>query len=571
MSGKQHKAQRAAARARAKAASVMMTDLPMQQLAAIVDRTRTGPLNAEDHAILKVAVDSFVFVTEELKNKNTSFQRLRQMLFGSPTEKTSAVLGEKKGAEAASGSAGQASEQTALERTEPAPRKGHGRYAAAALTGAERVKVPHRELAAGEACLDPHCRGKVYPLAEPKKLVRITGVAPLSATVYECDRLRCNDCGDVFSAAAPEGVGDEKYDEAATAMVGMLRFGVGLPHNRIEKLQAGMGIPLPTSTQWDLVAEGTDEVEPAFEEMIRQGAQGGLFHNDDTSMKILKLTREQRAAALGEDADEARTGVFTSGIVSVREGVRIALFFTGARHAGENLEQMLKRRARDLPVPIQMCDASACNTAGDFETLLANCTVHGRRKFVEIAENFPAEVRFVLETLREVFKVERQAREDKLTGEERLALHQERSGPWMTGLKNWMRKQLKDGLVEENSGLGKAILYMRDHWGPLTLFLRVAGAPLENNLCERVLKKAILHRRGSLYYRTVNGARVGDLWMSLIHTCELNAVNPFEYLVALLQHPGALRENPSEWMPWTFRAALDRATAVPDTPRAAAA
>ena len=111
------------------------------------------------------------------------------------------------------------------------------------------------------------------------------------------------------------------------------------------------------------------------------------------------------------------------------------------------------------------------------------------------------------------------AREQKLTPEERLSFHQEHSGPLMKSLQEWMEAQLAEHKVEPNSGLGKAIQYMLRHWTPLTLFLRQAGTPVDNNLVERALKKAILHRKNSLFYKTENGAEVGDLFMSLIHTC----------------------------------------------------
>jgi transposase len=56
----------------------------------------------------------------------------------------------------------------------------------------------------------------------------------------------------------------------------------------------------------------------------------------------------------------------------------------------------------------------------------------------------------------------------------------------------------------------------------------------------------------------MNGARVGDLFMSLIHTCDLNGVNAFDYLVELLRHPKELAASPSEWMQWNYRATLAR-------------
>jgi len=313
---------------------------------------------------------------------------------------------------------------------------------------------------------------------------------------------------------------------------------------------------MPSSTQWDLVSASAETLSPGHEELIRRGAQGNLVHNDDTTMRILKLTPEQRAAALGPEAGETRTGVFTSGIVSVGDGHKIALFFTGARHAGENLGEVLKRRATELPAPIQMCDGLSHNLPDEFETLLSKCNLHARRYFVEVAESFPDEVRFVLETLRKVYKTDAVARKQGLSPDERLLLHQQDSEPLMKALEQWMQVQVTERRVEPNSGLGEAITYMRKHWEGLTLFLRVKGAPLDNNVCERALKKAVLHRRNSLFYKTLNGARVGDIFMAFIYTAELNGVAPFEYLLALLRHPQELAVNPAAWMPWNYQATL---------------
>ena len=91
---------------------------------------------------------------------------------------------------------------------------------------------------------------------------------------------------------------------------------------------------------------------------------------------------------------------------------------------------------------------------------------------------------------------------------------------------------------------------------------RSTRAPVDNNLVERILKKAILHRRNSLFYKTLNGARVGDLFMSLIHTCELNGANPFDYLAELLRHAEELKQSPSGWMPWNYRETLARSVAA---------
>jgi hypothetical protein len=256
--------------------------------------------------------------------------------------------------------------------------------------------------------------------------------------------------------------------------------------------------------------------------------------------------------------------VFTSGIVSLVADHRIALFFTGHQHAGENLHDLLQQRKAELGPPIQMCDALSRNLPAEFQTLLGNCLAHGRRRFVEVIASFPEPCLYVLQILKGVYHNDAEAKRQKLSPQERLVFHQTHSGPLMAELEAWLTTQIEQRKVEPNSGLGEAIAYMRKHWQPLTLFLRQPGAPLDNNVCERALKKAILHRKGSYYYRTLNGARVGDLFMSLIHTCELNRVNPFHYLTALQKHAPALAATPAEFMPWNYQATLaaDTATAT---------
>jgi transposase len=237
------------------------------------------------------------------------------------------------------------------------------------------------------------------------------------------------------------------------------------------------------------------------------------------------------------------------------------LFFTGRQHAGENLTDLLKRRVAQMSEPIQMCDALSRNTpktANGVKILLAHCLAHGRRQFVDVAANFPQECGYVLESLGMVYGNEALAREQALDNEARLRFHQEYSGPLLEQLHRWLREQLEEAKTEPNSGLGKAISYLLKHWQPLTLFLREKGAPLDNNLCERALKKAILNRKNAMFYKTLNGALVGDLFMSLIHTCELNGVNSFRYITELQKHSSDVNRTPEDWMPWNYSETLAR-------------
>ncbi len=218
---------------------------------------------------------------------------------------------------------------------------------------------------------------------------------------------------------------------------------------------------------------------------------------------------------------------------------------------------VLAKRAAELAAPIQMCDGLSRNLPAEFETIVANCLAHGRRKFVDVVESFPEECRHVLEALKEVYHNDKLAREQDLTPAARLELHQTQSGPVMESLHRWLTRQFDDHLVEPNSSLGQAINYLLKRWEKLTLFLREPGAPLDNNICERALKKAILHRKNALFYRSAKGAGVGDLFMSLIYTCQLCDANPLDYLTELQHHAEELAAEPNRWMPWNYRKTLD--------------
>jgi transposase len=535
-------------------------EVNFEELARLQERARQAPLNEEDGRKLDAAIHALSYLMEKIGEKNTTISQRRALLAKPSREKTSQVL-EHAGIKTP---APNSSPPHANDRSKP----GHGRNGAQAYSGARRIKIAHASLKPGDHC--PKCRkGKVYPKKEPGLRIRVVGQAPLATTVWELERLRCNLCGEVFEAEAPEGVGEEKYDETAAAMIALLKYGSGVPWDRLERLERSLGIPLATSTQWEIVEAAAALLRPAFHELICQAAQGEVFYNDDTSMKILALARASPQGTKEEkesSSSKERTGLFTSGIVSTGEGRRIALFFTGRKHAGENFARVLAERAKGLPPPIQMSDALSRNVPKlpeKLDILWGNCNAHARRRFVEVTPNFPHECQFVLESLRDVYRYDAEAEARGLTPEERLRFHQEHSQPVMSTLHAWFEAQLAEKKVEPNSGLGEAITYALRHWDRLTLFLRQAGAPLDSNIVERALKKCILHRKNSLFYKTANGAEVGDLFMSLIHTCELNGANPFEYLTELQKHTTELGKNPTAWMPWNYRATLGQANDQP--------
>jgi hypothetical protein len=502
---------------------------------AFLARVRSG-VSPEDYEQVAAMCEALPRLVAMIEQEHMTMRKLRHLLFGDKTERTDRVCPPAA--------------PPPLRPLLPKPKRpGHGRIRARDYTGADWVHVPHPHLQAGQPC--PQCgKGTLRAQKNPAIMLRITGTPPIAAQGYELERLRCDTCGWIVTATLPAAAGQEKYAPSVGVTIAELRYGTGVPHYRLARFQLDLGVPLPESTQWELVAALAEVVQPVGTALVTLAANATLLHNDDTTMRILELRRPGSGTA--DQIDPERKGTFTTSLLAEVEEHVVALFFTGWQHAGENLTALLRQRDQALAPPIQMCDALSRNTSPEFTTLLAHCLIHSRREFVEVAPSFPEECRYVLDALREVYRFDAETKEQQMDGAARLAHHQTHSAPVMARLKTWMREKLDGKHVEPNSGLGQAISYMLKHWEPLTLFLRIAGAPLDNNRCEQALKMAILHRKNSLSYKTLNGARIGDLFMSLIHTCRLNRVNPFAYLLALANHPAEVKAQPSAWLPWNY-------------------
>lgn len=514
-------------------------DMEESQLEGLLERLDGRCLVASDYDSLKAMIDTVRFLITQYQQAKTSMKRALKMVFGSSTEKTDKVLNRDQKPAAATGA-------------DKPKRKGHGRLASDEYPGAQKVQVRHECLRPGQPC--PDCgKGIIRDTNRPAVLLRFCAQPFIKATAFVVEKLRCTLCGKLFSATPPPEAGQEKYDQNVAPMLAMLRYGHGMPMSRMEDLQESHGVPMPVGTQWGLINEYFTEMKPLGEELIRQAAQGDVLHNDDTTARILTVEKEIRKRQAQETAGERiRTGVFTTGVVSVKEDRKIALFFTGQQHAGENLQDVLDNRHAGMPAPIQMCDALSRNEP-ESPTVKGNCNSHGRREFVEIADHFPDECQYVLDTIKQVYIHDAQTVAQKQSAAERLAYHQQNSATLMENLKTWMEQRLEGKHVEPNSVLGSAIRYMLKHWDKLTLFLRQEGAPLDNNICERILRTSIRHRDNSLFYRTQNGANVGDFFMSLIQTCRFCGKDPFHYLTTVRRFTHILNDNPSALMPWNYQ------------------
>ena len=438
-------------------------------------------------------------------------------------------------------------DKTEEDKTEGKQRRpGHGRRPADSYQAEETVLCNHESLRPGESCPRPGCPGRLYDTRQPCVHIRMLGRPVVGAIRYEQQVLRCSACQERFVARLLPGVEPVKYDPTADSMIALMKYGSGMPLYRMERMQELMGVPLPASTQFERCEAVAEAAHPVYLELERRASEGEVIHADDTGVKILACMKENQALPESE-----RKGLHTTGIGSQAGQRRIALYASGRRHAGENLAELIRKRPLQLPKPIVMADAEAKNWATDFEQVAAKCLQHGRRRFKEVEAEFPVECTRVLGALGKVYGFEGETR--GMTAGERLEYHQANSKPILTELREWIESQFDKREVEPNSRLGAAMRYMLKHWEGLTRFVEVEGAPLDNNLVERMLKRAVLLRKNALFYKTSYGARVGDILMSLIETCALNQVNPFDYLVALMRNAPQARAEPGNWLPWNYR------------------
>jgi hypothetical protein len=507
--------------------------LPAERRLQFLEELRTV-LSPEPFERVRAVFEGAAELLSVVEAKTVSISRLRDRVFGPKTETGQRLCG-------------------APVREKPRQKRpGHGRRSHHRYTGARRIPVSHAQLKSGERC--PDCRrGKLRRQKEPAAQVKLSAQPPVSALIHEMERLRCDTCGTVFTATPPAEAQGEKYDPSVGVMVGLLRYGSGMPFYRLERLQGSVGVPLPASVQWEQASKTSACLEAVVEHFLELGAQAAVFHNDDTGMRIAGVRQEIEA-----DPKSKRTGIFTTGIVCegfAGGGLSIRVLSTGRNHAGENLSRVLERRARELPLPLQMCDGLDRNEPAEHPTRLCHCNVHARRQFVEIRTSFPEECRRVVEAFGQVYRVEAECRNQKLGPEERLRRHQEQSGPVMEALRREFQDALDRKQIEPNSALGGAVNYLLGRWSTLTQFLAVPGAPLDNNPAERLLKSAILHRKNSMHYKTQRGADVGDTFMTVIETCRANGVNPFDYMLAVVRNEQAVRADPGRWMPWNYHQA----------------
>jgi transposase len=535
-------------------------------------------LSSSQYKILESAIKMLTWLQFKIKEKSISIARLTSMFFG---KKTQSLKNLKKGQQSNSAkkqqgksakdspdsqAAGQAAPSDDGQKNEPenssqnsseptAKQKGHGRHSLDSFDLSKITHIPHECLKEGQRC--PACSKGILYYIDPEVILVISGQPPLKGEAYSAQGLRCNLCQQIFRAKFPKEVQTQpKAHMSARAVVCLAKYQLGTPLYRLETWLKIARLPISDSEMWEWTESVALILQPIHQALFQIAAKGKVIHNDDTTAKILDLMAEnelkekKQAENTSKKAEKLRKGIFTTALLSKDDEHQIALYITGRKNSGENLDDLLDQRPKDLPRPIQSCDASTQNRAERHKTDVAKCINHARNNFCELVEVWPNETLAIIEMLNVAFLNDRATKD--MDKEERLKHHQKHSAPAMNKLKDYCNNLLKEKVVEPNSSFGKAINYLNNHWEGLTLFLRNGEAPLSNNACERIIKSEVLIRKNSYFYKSVWGAMVGDILLSTIKTCSLNQVNPYDYMMAIQANAEEARKNPNEWLPWNY-------------------
>ena len=516
------------------------------ELDALIERVKAAiehelSLSGEDMQLLLQVLLSFAHLQERMAESDITLHKLRKL--------AGIVSASEKFKDIVPGAA-----KTPKKTKKPKPKKAKDDVEAVIH---QRCKHHIEGLAKGQKC--PECeRGALYKY-EPATFLRISGQTPLTSTQHILERLRCNACGEYFTAEVSEDVKQDgqaeqqHYGYSARALMVLQKYFAGAPFYRQQTLQQLLGMPVTASTVFDQCEHVANAVQPVVQCLIQQAANAVHYHLDDTTNRILNqntIMKPDRKTG----QPKPRSGIYTSGVIAtLANGQACVLFQTNIGHAGEWIDEVLSSRSAQAPPPIIMSDALNRNFPAHLPTYHKTlCNSHARREFVDVAAHFPDHVPWVLERYGKIWEHEAYCKEHPLSSQQRLIYHRQHSLPVMESIRQWGQQKLASDEVEANSGLGKTINYFLNHYDGLSAFCRIKDAQLDNNEMEAMLKLIIRGRKNALFFKTLAGAAIGDVLTSLIATCQQAGVNAFEYLIVLQRHAQAVKEQPQAWLPWCY-------------------
>ena len=427
----------------------------------------------------------------------------------------------------------------------------------------------------------PCCKNKMHK-QRPKTRTYVLALPMLSTETHVSESYRCLSCDVQETANKRNDIANEcigRYHFSAVSSLATLRYQCGMASYRIENMSDALGIKVADSTQWYLFENTASIVQPFVCYLEKEVANAPKQHVDDTHNIILDLVKgieeeQEQALQQGKNPQKVRSGIHTTNLTGVFPEGQIVLYKTGLHHAGEILAQILSKRTIDEQIII-MADAASANISKinlqENENIkIANCNSHTVRKFKDLADKETETARknriknhetseylnYFLFRYKTIFKNENLTK--NMTPKERLYFHQNNSLPLMLEMKNKIEQDIHNKIFEPNNETGKVYKYFSNHFIKLCAFCYFEGAPVCNNLSERMLKSIIRHRKNSLFFKTQIGATVADILTSILFTAKENNLNSVEYLRDLLIYQNLWKQNPKDWLPWNYLETINK-------------
>ena len=556
------------------------------ELDALIDRVEAAmvhnlALSAEDYRLLLDVVLTLANMQERLSHNDLTITKLKKLLgMVRSSEKLKDLQGKANGgsggASTDAGATGDGTDTNTGSDTEqnakgsrPKDSRKSDRKPGAKPVRPDPTVVHHGFEDKGKGDVCPACNtGKLYKY-QPAQFVRIAGHSPYSIERHVREQLRCNACGQIFTAPVPsdvqaDGEPGQQYGYSARTLMGIHKFLAGNPYCRQQSLQQLLAMSISASTIFDQCESLADSLHPVFKQLKRDAANAQLYYIDDTSHRILQQEPVKKSR---KGRERWRTGVYASGLLAIVQDPdpppdgqppaerRIVLYQTNVGHAGEWLDEILRPRSLGLSAPIVMSDALSSNQITEAPVSTVLCNAHGRRGFVEQAEHYPAEIEQALTHYQVAWVNDSYCKQHHYSPKQRRDYHREHSLPAMQNIKSWCEQSLnKPTPIEANSNLGKAMQYFINHFTGLSQFCQIPGAPIDNNEIERLLKVIVRDRKAASFHQTAHGAAIGNVITSVLVTCQENEVNGFDYLNAIQRNQAAVKANPTQWMPWNYNA-----------------
>ena len=531
-------------------------DISVEELDGLIERIEQArehslALSGDDYALLLNAVLTLANMQEQLSRNDLTIHKLKKLMgVVRSSEKLRGLVPSQDDEE---------NESTSSDSTAANKRSAKSRTRFKPKRKAPPVLPPtvHRhgltELNKGDTC--PACSsGKVYKYT-PAVLLRVVGHAPLSGERHLCEQVRCNGCGEIYSAELPEhvkadGRPNQQYGYSARSVMAIYKYFAGSPFYRQESVNGLLGGHVAASTVFDQCEQVANVLNPIFKALKAIAANAPQFYLDDTTNRILA---QQPIKKTRGGVERLRSGIYTSACLAItEEKKRLVLFQTNVGHAGEWMEEILSARDSNKDPPLIMSDALSANQVKGMPTTKALCNAHGRRGFAELVDQHLDETLFVLELYQHAWVNEAHCLDNTLSITERLDYHKAHSLPHMKTILDWCEEQLATDTVEANSNLGRAMNYFIRHYEGLTAFCRIAGAPVDNNEIERLIKLIVRARKNSLFFKTLVGAEISDIITSVLACCHEQNINGFEYLNAVQRNQLAVKASPERWLPWNY-------------------